>query len=131
MYLARPATGFLRSLDRTVDSAAAAADIDGDTHADPRARAARGRAGPCAAIEGRATSPSIADPEAALYLEVPSITCALRALADRVPDVKAALARLGRVAERRGGVSLEDELLPAARAPRRADRDARARGRRS
>jgi hypothetical protein len=31
LYLARPATGLLRSLDPTVTSAAAAADVDGDT----------------------------------------------------------------------------------------------------
>jgi hypothetical protein len=70
-----------------------------------------GEAGRCAAIQGEDLT-GIADPEAALYLEVPSIACALRALAERVRGVDSALTRFGRIAQRRGGVSLEDELLP-------------------
>jgi hypothetical protein len=54
----------------------------------------------------------LADPDAALYLEVPSITCALRALADRFDDVDAVLRSIGRIAKRRSGVSLRKEILP-------------------
>jgi len=111
LYLAGPAVAFLRSLDRTVAAAAAAADVDGDNmHIRARVRH-EGEAGRCAAIQGEDLT-GIADPEAALYLEVPSIACALRALADRVDGVDSVLARFGRVAQRQGGVSVEDELLP-------------------
>ena len=111
VFLARPATGFLRSLDPTVDAAAAAADVDGDSLR-VRARVRHeGEPGPCAAIAGEDLA-DIADPEAALYLEVPSIACALRGLADRSEEVDTALRRLGRVAERSGGVSLRQDLLP-------------------
>ena len=111
LYLAPPAAGFLRSLDSTVDVAAAAADIDGDTMR-IRARVRhQGEPGRCAAMEGEDLT-GIADPEAALYIELPSITCALRALAGRLPDVDAALERVGRVASQRGAVSLEKDLLP-------------------
>lgn len=111
LYLARPATGFLRSLDPTVARAAAAADVDGDTM---RIRARirhEGEPGPCAAIAGEDLV-DIADPEAALYLEAPSISCALRALGDRSKDVRAALRRVGRVAANEAGVSLQKDLLP-------------------
>jgi hypothetical protein len=112
LFLARPATGFLRSLDPTVEAAAAAADVDGDSLR-VRARVRHeGEPGQCAAIAGEDLA-DIADPEAALYLEVPSIACALRALADRSEEVDATLRRLRRVAQRSGGgVSLEQELLP-------------------
>ena len=111
LYLARPATGFLRSLDPTVAEAAAAADVDGDSMR-VRARVRHeGEPGRCAAIVGEDLV-DIADPDAALYVEVPSISCALRALADRSEEVGAVLARLRRVAEERGGVSVRDELLP-------------------
>ena len=93
LYLARPAAGFLRSIDPTVTSAAAAADVDGDTM---RIRAHvrhEGEPGRCAAIAGDDLV-DLADPEAALYVEVPSISCALRALAARSKDVSAALAAL-------------------------------------
>jgi hypothetical protein len=111
LYLARPATGFLRSLDPTVTSAAAAADVDGDTM---RIRAHvrhEGEPGRCAAIAGDDLV-DLADPEAALYVEVPSISCALRALAARSNDVRQVLRHLGRIAHARGGVSLEKEVLP-------------------
>ena len=111
LHLAGPAVAFLRSLDGTVAAAAAAADVDGDNmHVRVRVRH-EGEAGRCAAIQGEDLT-GIADPEAALYLEVPSIACALRALAERVRGVDSALTRFGRIAQRRGGVSVEDELLP-------------------
>jgi len=81
LYLARPEVGFLRSLDPTVLSAAAAADIDGDTMK-LRARVRHaGEPSSCAALVGDDLA-DIADPDAALYAEVPSIACALRALAE-------------------------------------------------
>ena len=111
VFLARPATGFLRSLDPTVEAVAAAADVDGDSLR-VRARVQhQGQPGPCAAIAGQDLA-EIADPEAALYLEVPSIRCMLRALTERFADVDALLRRFGRLADELGGVSFEDELLP-------------------
>jgi len=111
LYLARPATGFPRSLDPTIVGAAAAADIDGDTMK-IRARVRHaGEPGRCAAIAGDDLV-DLADPEAALYVEVPSITCALRALANRSKEVAATLRRFGRLAESAGGVSLKKEVLP-------------------
>jgi len=111
VFLARPAIGLLRSLDPTVEAAAAAADVDGDSLR-VRARVRHeGQPGPCAAIAGEDLT-EIADPEAALYLEVPSISCVLRALTERFDDVDAAVRRLGRLGEELGGVSFEDELLP-------------------
>ena len=111
LYLARPAAGFLRSLDTTIAAAAAAADVDGDTmHI--RARLLHtGEPGPCATIMGEDLT-DLADPEAALYIELPSVACALRALADRVGAVRTALRRFGRIAQRRGAVSLRKEFLP-------------------
>jgi hypothetical protein len=111
LYLARPATGFLRSLDPTVVSAAAAADVDGDTMKIRARIRHEGEPGACAAIVGDDLV-EIADPEAALYVEVPSITCALRALADRSKEVAATLRRFGRAAERKGGVSLVKDVMP-------------------
>ncbi len=111
LFLARPATGFLRSLDPTAEEAAAAADVDGDSLR-VRARVRHeGEPGQCAALAGEDLV-DIADPDAALYLEVPSIRCVLRALTERFDDVDAVLRRLGRLAEELGGVSFEDELLP-------------------
>lgn len=111
VYLARSGARFLRSLDDTIVAAAAAADIDGDSMR-IRARVRHeGEPGPCAAIVGDDLV-GLADPEAALYLEVPSVSCALRALADRFDGVDATLRRVGRIAKRRGGVSLKKEVLP-------------------
>jgi hypothetical protein len=111
LYLGRPATGFLRSLDPTVVGAAAAADVDGDKMRIRGRVRHEGEPGPCAAIVGDDLV-DIADPKAALYVEVPSISCALRALADRSKDVHAALRRVGRLAASEGGVSLRKELFP-------------------
>jgi hypothetical protein len=111
LYLARPTTGLLRSLDPTVVSAAAAADVDGDTMKIRARLRHEGEPGPCAAIVGDDLV-DIADPEAALYVEVPSISCALRALADRSKGVAATLRRFGRAAERKGGVSLGKDVMP-------------------
>ena len=110
-YLARPASEFLRSLDPTVVAAAAAADIDGDRMQIRAHVRHEGEPGRCAALVGEDLV-DIADPEAAFYLELPSIACALRALAERVDGVDAALRRFRQVAERRGGVSLDDDLMP-------------------
>jgi hypothetical protein len=111
LYLARPTTGLLRSLDPTVVSAAAAADVDGDTMKIRARLRHEGEPGPCAAIVGDDLV-DIADPEAALYVEVPSISCALRALADRSKGVAATLRQFGRAAERKGGVSLGKDVMP-------------------
>jgi hypothetical protein len=111
VYLARSAAGFLRSLDSTVVAAGAAADVDGDNMRIRARLLHAGEPGPCAALRGEDLT-GIADPEAALYVELPSVACALRALADRIDGVDAALRRLGRVGQRRGGVSLREDLLP-------------------
>lgn len=111
LYLARPATAFLRALDPTIVGAAAAADVDGDTMRIRARMRHEGEPGPCAAIVDDDLV-DIADPEAALYLEAPSVSCALRAVADRSKDVERTLRRLGRIAGRRGGVSLQKDVLP-------------------
>ena len=111
IYLARSGARFLRSIDDTIVSAAAAADIDGDSmHIRARVRH-EGEPGPCAAKTG-SDLVDLADPEAALYLELPSITCALSTLADQFAGVDAALRTVGRITRERGDVSLEKELLP-------------------
>jgi hypothetical protein len=111
VFLAQAGTRFLRSLDNTIVAAAAAADIDGDSMR-IRARARHeGEPGPCATIVGDDLV-GLADPETAFYLELPSISCALSALADRFKGVDATLRRIGRIAKRRGGVSLENDVLP-------------------
>ena len=111
LYIAPSTTGFLRPLDSSIRSAAVAADIDGD-NLNLRARVRHeDQAGPCY----RTTDDplvEIADPEAALFVEVPSVGCALRALAKRFDGVESAIGAFGRAAQRRGGVSLEDEVMP-------------------
>ena len=111
LYLARPAGGFLRSIDPTVVSAAAAADVDGDTMKIRAHVRHEGEPGRCAALAGDDLV-EIADPEAAFYLEVPSISCALRALAGRSEGVARTLRRFGRAAESKGGVSLPKDVMP-------------------
>lgn len=110
-YLTRSATGFLRSLDRTVATAAVGADIDGD-NIEIHARVRHiGQPGPC--VETTADPlVEIADPDAAFYLEAPSIGCALRTLARRYKGVDRALDGFARAAKRHGGVSFEDDVLP-------------------
>ncbi len=111
LYLARSATRSLRAIDRTITTAAAAADVDGDSmkiHARTRHR---GGPGPCSATSGDELL-EVADPDAAFYLELPSIACGLRSLARRFEGVNEAVKRFGRAAERQGGVSFDDELLP-------------------
>ena len=108
-YLARPATGFLRSLDPTVASAAAAADVDGDTvHIRARVRH-KGEPGRCAAIAGDDLV-DLADPEAALYVEVPSdqlrAASARRALEGRQ---RGAAATARRIAQRARGRFAREE----------------------
>jgi hypothetical protein len=111
-YVTRAGAGSLRSLDRSVTAAAAAADIDGEgMRVRVRARH-EGEPGRCSEGRGGDELLGVADPEAALYLEVPSIGCAIRALTRRFDGVGAALGRFARAAERRGGVSLGKELLP-------------------
>ena len=87
-YLAEPATGFLRSLDPTVASAAVGADIDGDT-VRVRARVRHtGQPGPCVETTAEPLA-EIADPEAAFYLEAPSIGCALQHAGAPLPRASA------------------------------------------
>ncbi len=111
LYLAGSATGFLRSLDRTMATAAAAADIDGDLMKVQARVKHVGTPGPCSTPGGDELL-ELADPGAAFYLELPSIACAVRALARRFDGVRAAVKRFGRAAQRQGGLSLGDELLP-------------------
>jgi hypothetical protein len=111
VYLARGATRFMRSFDRTVASGAAAADVDGDSMR-IRARVRHTAAGGACSAPSGSDLVDLADPDAALYIELPSIACALRSLADGFDEVGAALDRFGQAARRQGGVSLEDELLP-------------------
>jgi hypothetical protein len=110
-YLARSATGFVRSLDPTVTSAAVGADIDGDTMR-LRARVRHvGQPGPCVETTAEPLA-EIADPKAAFYVEAPSIGCALRTLARRYAGVRGAMNDFARAAERGGGVSFEDDVMP-------------------
>ena len=111
LYLARSATGVLRSLDRTITTAAAAADIDGDSMKVEARVKHVGTPGACSTT-GCDELLELADPDAAFYLELPSIACAVRALAGRFDAVDAAVKRFGRAARTHGGVSLEEELLP-------------------
>ena len=111
LYLSHSATEPLRAFDRTIAAVTAAADVDGDTM---RIRAQvrhLGGPGPCSASTG-AELVEVADPKAAFYIELPSMTCALRSLARLFEGVDEAIGRFGRAAQRRGGVSLEKDLLP-------------------
>ena len=111
LYLARSATDSLRAIDRTIATVAAAADVDGDSmRIEARVRHV-GAAGPCSATSSDQLV-EVADPKAAFYIEVPSMTCALRALGRPFKGVDEAIERFGRAAQRRGGVSFEKELLP-------------------
>ena len=111
LYLARSATGFLRSVDRTIASVAAAADVDGDNiHVRAHVRHV-GDGGRCNATDGDDLV-EIADPDAALYVEVASVGCLLRLLGDEVDGVGTVVRRFARAAQRRGGVSFGDEVLP-------------------
>jgi hypothetical protein len=111
LYLAPSTTGFLRPLDSSIRSAAAAADIDGESlHIRARVRH-EGRAGPCYTATDDPLV-ELADPEAAFFVEVPSVSCALRALAKRFDGVAAAMKTVARAAQKRGGVSVQDEVMP-------------------
>jgi hypothetical protein len=110
-YLGRSAIGFVRSHDPTVVSAAAGADIDGDT---VRIRALvrhLGQPGPCVETTAEPLA-EIADPDAAFYFEVPSVGCALRTLARRYDGVGSAMNDFARAARRSGGVSFKDDVRP-------------------
>ena len=116
-YFKRAVLGRLRTLDRSVAALAAGADVDGDLMR-IRVHAAHDKeAGECSTGRGGSDLLGMADPDAAVYVEVPSIACAIRALAAQATGVGAALGRFGRAAERRGGVSLEKELLPLLDSP--------------
>jgi hypothetical protein len=111
-YLSKAALGPLRTLDRTITAAAGAADVTDDGMRIRVRTAHDGAGGTCSAGRGDSGLPDIADPRAAIYLEVPSIACAVRFLATHVDGVGKAFGAFARAAERRGGVSLRDELLP-------------------
>lgn len=82
-YLARAGARSLQSIDRTVRAAAAAADLGGGNMR-IRVRARHdAEPGECSAGRGGDELLDAADPGAALYLEVPSIGCAIRGLAGR------------------------------------------------
>jgi hypothetical protein len=111
LYLARSATESLRSVDRSIDTVGAAADVDDDSMRISARVRHLGTPGPCSASTG-AELAGVADPKAAFYIELPSMTCALRALGRRFKGAREAIDRFGRAAQRQGGVSLEKELLP-------------------
>jgi hypothetical protein len=111
-YIGRDALGELAALDGTIRAAAVSADLI-DDRVLIRARARHdGAGGPCSAGRGGTELLEVADPDAALYVEIPSIGCAVRTLAARVEGAGLALGRFARAARRRGGVALADELLP-------------------
>ena len=111
LYLSRSAAQSLKAVDRSIAAVAASADVDGDTmRVVARARHLAGP-GPCAASTGDELV-EVADPKAAFYVELPSMTCALRALGQRFKGVDDAIGEFGRAAQRQGGVSFEKELLP-------------------
>jgi hypothetical protein len=85
-----------RSIDSTLRAAAAATSIDGDTFRLRLRTQHSGEPGACSRGRGGDELLEAADPGAALYLEVPSIGCALR-LAARYIDGAPAI--LGRFAE--------------------------------
>lgn len=111
-YAGRAAVAPLRELDPSVVAAAAGADLDGDRMRLGLRLAHDEVGGPCTASTADSDLLDGADPAAAVYVEVPSIACVLRGLAGRFGGVKQAIRRFGRAAEGRGGVSLEEELLP-------------------
>lgn len=111
-YLAAEEVSFLHSLDDSVRDAVAAADVEGDSMR-VRARVRHDdEPGRCSSVSGDAELVDVADPAAALYLEVPSIGCAIRFLAGRFDGVGRSLAAFVRAAKREGGVSLRNDLLP-------------------
>jgi hypothetical protein len=111
-YVSRDQAKGLRGLDASIASAAAGLDLD-DGLARLRVRARHDRdAGPCSAGVSGDELLDLADPDAAVYLEVPSVTCAIRAVAGRVDGGEGALRTLARAARRQGNVSLDDEILP-------------------
>jgi hypothetical protein len=111
-YLARGALAPLRSFDPSVTAAAAAADVDGDLMRIRLRTAHDAPVGPCSGGHGEEDLLEMADPDAAVYLEIPSIACGLRTLSARADGVGAWLGRFARAARRRGDVSIEEELLP-------------------
>jgi hypothetical protein len=111
-YAGRAADIPLRELDASIVAAAAGADVDGDRMRVGARLAHEGEGGPCVAGTGGSELLDVADPDAALYLEVPSVACVLRGVAANTEGGLAALSTLERAAERRGGVSLDDELFP-------------------
>ena len=102
----------LREIDRSITAAAAALDVDGETMRLALRFAHDGAGGRCSEPVAGSDLLEVADPDAAVYLELPSIACGVRALAARADGGGEALGRFARAARRRGGVSLEDELLP-------------------
>lgn len=111
-YLAAEEATLLHSLDDSVRDAIAAADVE-DDNMRVRARVRHAdEPGRCSSVSGDAELVDVADPAAALYLEVPSIGCAIRFLAGRFDGVGRSLATFVRTAERQGGVSLRNDLLP-------------------
>ena len=111
LYLSHSATEPFRSIDRSIAAVAAAADVDGDSMKISARVRHVGGPGPCSAAGGDELV-EVADPKAAFYLELPAMTCALRALARQFEDVEQAIERFGRAAQRQGGVSVDKELLP-------------------
>ena len=111
-YVSRDQAKGLRGLDASIMSAAAGLDLD-DGLARLRVRARHDReGGRCSAGVSGDELVELADPGAAVYLEVPSVTCAIRAVTGRVDGGKGAFKTLARAAQRQGDVSLEDEILP-------------------
>lgn len=92
-YVTAPVLRMLRSLDDSLRSAAAAASLEGErVSLEVRARHT-GEPGPCSEGKGGDELLEAADRRAALYLEVPSIGCALRLLARRIEGAPRVLGR--------------------------------------
>lgn len=92
-YVAPGAIPLFRRFDRSLERLAAAASLDGDRLSVAVRARHRGAPGPCVRGRGGDELLSLADPRAALYLEIPSIRCAIRLLAGRIDGAPAVLGR--------------------------------------
>jgi hypothetical protein len=112
LYASASATRGLRPVDPSLRELAAAASASGGrVHVRLRARHAR-PPGECGHDRRGGELLDLADDGAALYLELPSVACAIRALARNSVGARRVLDRLAGAAGRRSGVSVERELMP-------------------
>lgn len=112
LYLAPRAAAPLRRLDASVRSAAAALAVDEElTRLAVRVRHA-GEPGACIRDRPGGRPLDSAPAGTALFVEVSSVACVLRSLREGVAGARPAFERFARAADRRGGVSFDDELMP-------------------